>query len=86
MNASKTFMLAAGALALAVANAPVDAHADDKEKCYGVVKAGANDCGNAQGTHSCAGHAAADADGGEWVFVPKGLCDKLSGGSTEPKV
>ena len=57
----------------------------DKEKCYGVVKAGKNDCGNAAGTHSCAGQAAKDNDGGEWVYVPKGLCDKLTGGSTEPK-
>ncbi len=59
-----------------------DAQAADKEKCYGVVKAGMNDCGNASGTHSCAGMAKKDADSGEWVYVPKGLCDKLAGGST----
>lgn len=57
----------------------------EKEKCYGVVKAGKNDCGNATGTHSCAGQAPKDNDPSEWVLVPKGLCDKLAGGSTEPK-
>ena len=62
-----------------------DANAKEKEKCYGVVKAGKNDCANAAGTHSCAGSAATDADGGEWVYVPKGLCNKLVGGSPEPK-
>lgn len=56
----------------------------DKEKCYGVAKAGKNDCGNAEKTHSCAGHAATDGEGGEWVAVPQGLCDKLVGGSLTP--
>lgn len=55
-----------------------------KEKCYGVVKAGHNDCANAAKTHSCAGHAEVDGDGGEWVTVPAGLCEKLVGGSVEP--
>ena len=59
--------------------------ADDKpEKCYGVVKAGQNDCGNAAGTHSCAGQSTVDGDGGEWVFLPKGTCEKLVGGSLTP--
>lgn len=52
----------------------------EKEKCYGVVKAGKNDCANLAGTHSCAGQAKTDGDPGEWVLVPKGLCDKLVGG------
>ena len=26
-----------------------------KEKCYGIAKAGSNDCANLSGTHSCAG-------------------------------
>lgn len=51
----------------------------DMEKCYGVVKAGQNDCA-AMG-HSCAGKAAKDG-GGEWVFTPKGLCAKLVNGTT----
>lgn len=56
----------------------------DKEKCYGVVKAGKNDCANAAGTHSCAGYAATDSDGSEWLALPKGACEKLVGGSLTP--
>lgn len=50
------------------------------EKCYGIVKAGLNDCGNA--VHDCSGGAKADRDGKEWVFVPTGLCSRIAGGST----
>lgn len=53
------------------------------EKCYGVVKAGLNDCQTS--THSCAGTSTADNQGDAWVYVPSGTCAKLSGGSTEPK-
>ena len=53
------------------------------EKCYGVVKAGQNDCQTA--THSCAGTATADNQPDSWVYVPAGTCGKLSGGSSEPK-
>ena len=76
----------AGAVAMAVsgAMAPDTAQAAEKEKCYGVVEAGHNDCANAAGTHSCEGQAKVDGDGGEWLAVPKGLCDRLAGGSTEP--
>ena len=65
---------------------PAESNAAGKEKCYGVVKAGHNDCGNAAGTHSCAGHAEVDGGAGEWVTVPEGLCEKLVGGSTSPIV
>ncbi len=63
-----------GAFALAVAVAPTDAVAQAKEKCYGVSKAGENDCANAAGTHSCAGQSTVDYDGGEWKAVNKGTC------------
>ena len=53
------------------------------EKCYGIAKAGKNDCG-ANG-HSCAGQAAKDGDGKEWIKVPKGTCEKIVGGSLAPK-
>ncbi|RKF18112.1 DUF2282 domain-containing protein [Alginatibacterium sediminis] len=54
--------------------------AADKEKCYGVVKAGQNDCATA--SSSCAGTAKKDAQSDAFVVVPKGLCEKLAGGST----
>lgn len=74
----------ASAVALAMSGAAHNAEAADKEKCYGVVKAGQNDCGNASKTHSCMGHAEIDGDGGEWISLPEGLCEKLVGGSLEP--
>jgi uncharacterized membrane protein len=55
--------------------------ADEKEKCYGVAEAGKNDC--ATKTSSCAGTAKADGQKDAFIMVPKGLCDRLAGGSTE---
>lgn len=54
-----------------------------KEKCYGIAKAGQNDCANLAGTHSCAGEAKVDNDPGEWKYVPKGTCKQLKGLSPE---
>lgn len=68
------------AMASAVAMAPASADSG-KEKCYGIAKAGKNDCGS--GRISCAGSAKVDADGAAFVVVPKGLCERLVGGSLE---
>lgn len=51
------------------------------EKCYGIAKAGQNDCGTA--THSCAGESKKDNDKKEWILVPAGLCEKIVGGSKQ---
>jgi uncharacterized membrane protein len=53
------------------------------EKCYGVVKAGQNDCQTA--TSSCAGTSKTDMQPDAWVYLPAGTCAKIAGGSTEPK-
>lgn len=53
------------------------------EKCYGVAKAGENDCGTA--THSCGALAKTDNDPAEWKYVPKGTCGKIGGKATGPK-
>ncbi len=58
---------------------------EDQEKCYGVVKAGMNDCASSDGKHSCGAQAPTDGMATEWVTVPKGLCAKLVNGSIEPK-
>lgn len=77
----------AGAFAATIAMAGTSAAqshdakpAQDKEKCYGVVKAGMNECGSLDGAHGCASAAKVDGDITEWVMVPKGLCHKLVGG------
>ena len=48
-----------------------------KEKCYGIAKAGKNDCGTA--THACAGLAKKDNAPDEWKYVAKGTCTKVGG-------
>ena len=50
-----------------------------KDKCYGIAKAGQNDCANLSGTHSCAGQNKADNDAGEWKYVAKGTCTDMKG-------
>lgn len=81
-----TALIAAGAFAAVLAMGPQstfaqDAEAAATEKCFGVAKAGGNDC--AGNGHGCGGMSTADSDSGEFVTVPAGTCDKLVGGSTE---
>ncbi|MBE8232200.1 MAG: DUF2282 domain-containing protein [Endozoicomonadaceae bacterium] len=57
----------------------MEASAGSKEKCYGVVKAGQNDC--ATKTSSCAGSSKTDNQKDAFVALPKGLCEKLVGSS-----
>ena len=82
---NKTFMVAAAVATIAVSGAlvsnEVQAAIIGMEKCYGVTKAGKNDCG-ANG-HSCAGNAKVDGDPNEWLYLPKGFCNRLNGGTTE---
>ena len=56
---------------------------NDKEKCFGVAKKNANDCGTA--SHSCAGQAKADGAADEWKFVAKGGCEKMGGKLKKPE-
>ena len=66
-----------------VATAGAASHAmekpKDKEKCYGIAKAGANDCANLSGTHSCAGQSKADNGADEWKYVATGTCKDMKG-------
>lgn len=48
------------------------------EKCAGIVKAGKHDCGTSK--HDCSGNANTDKIPEEWVHVPVGSCEKISGG------
>ena len=52
------------------------------DKCYGVAKAGMNDC--AGGLTGCAGKSQTDNDPTAYVMVPKGTCDKLVNGKLTP--
>jgi len=56
------------------------AHAADAkpamEKCYGVAKAGQNDCAAGAGT-SCAGTQKSDYQGNSWKLVKAGSCTAI---------
>jgi uncharacterized membrane protein len=67
----------AGLLAAGPAQANHHEGAGEKVKCYGIAKAGKNDCGTA--SHSCAGMARTDNDPNEWVSLPQDACEKAGG-------
>ena len=81
-------LVASSALASVLAMGLINAaqaqdSAKDKEKCYGVAKAGANDCANLSGTHSCAGQNKTTMAPDEWNYVAKGSCTKMGGKTAE---
>jgi uncharacterized membrane protein len=55
------------------------------EKCYGIAKAGQNDCSTINGSHSCAGLSKVDKDPNEWKKVPAGTCKKMGGKLNAPE-
>lgn len=89
MNTKKNAMIHSGLLvALSLAGAQV-AFAAPKvpelpsgwEACGGVAKAGMNDCAVKTSLHSCVGMAKTDGEPDSYVFLPKGLCAKISNGT-----
>lgn len=77
-------------LAVGVISISMNAHAVDAtnspqqlEKCFGVVKAGRNDCDTNNG--SCT-PSMIDASPDDWIYLPVGICEKLVGGSTTPGI
>ena len=92
---AKTFSAAvlAGAVATVISAGAMTAlttdgaHAEEKEKCYGVALKGKNDCAAGPGT-TCAGTSTEDYQGNAWKLVPKGTCTTMKTpngmGSLEP--
>jgi len=86
MPTKSSFLAAAGIIALGTM-APDNAASEGrikKEKCYGIAKAGKNDCAAADGSHSCAGYAKIDSAPHEWVLLPHGTCERIIGGLITP--
>lgn len=79
----QALIAAAAASLLSTLLVATPAAAQDKEKCYGIAKAGQNDCANLAGTHSCAGQSKLDMDKGEWKYVAKGSCKTMKGLSAD---
>lgn len=75
----------AAAMAVALSTAAMhqaSAAEMEMEKCYGVAKAGHNDCQTA--SSSCAGTSKMDGEKHAFISVPKGTCEKIAGGSLKP--
>lgn len=75
LRAALAGFIAAG---IAAATQPAFAAKGDNEKCAGVVKAGKNDCGTS--TNACAGQVTKDNNAEAWIFVPAGVCERITGG------
>jgi uncharacterized membrane protein len=75
--AATAFALAAVAAGAAMAQDKSASMKGEKEKCYGVAKAGQNDCEAGPGT-TCAGTAKVDYQGNSWKLVPKGTCTTIT--------
>ncbi|WP_202388815.1 BufA1 family periplasmic bufferin-type metallophore [Pontixanthobacter aquaemixtae] len=80
MNKSNVARIAGIALAAGITAGltmtPAAAQSGGKEKCYGVAKAGKNDCAAGPGT-SCSGTSTRDYQGNAWKLVDKGTCVKI---------
>jgi uncharacterized membrane protein len=71
--------LGLAATAGAASHAAKEPAAKGKEKCFGIAKAGQNDCANLSGTHSCAGQSKVDNGADEWKYVAAGTCKDMKG-------
>ncbi len=80
---AQTALASLFAVGVMMVSEPVEAGKKDMEKCYGIVKAGQNDCQTS--SSSCAGTSEVDAKPTAFIVVPKGTCDKIVGGSRSPK-
>jgi uncharacterized membrane protein len=75
--AAITSLACAAGIALALAvPAQAGPPAPAREKCYGIAKAGANDCAAGPGT-TCAGTSTRDYQGDAWKLVDAGTCEKI---------
>lgn len=79
----RAMIAATAAAVMSLSLVAMPAAAQDKEKCFGIAKAGQNDCASVTGTHSCAGQSKVDMDKMEWKYVAKGSCKDMKGLSLE---
>ena len=79
MNQRIIAVTATALLSTLMVASPAVAQDNPKEKCFGIVKAGQNDCASLTGSHSCAGQSKLDMDKAEWKYVAKGTCKSMKG-------
>lgn len=81
---ASAFAAAVASPALVLAQKPAAPPSFKAEKCYGIAKAGKNDCASA-GANSCGGTSKMNSDPKAWIFVPEGYCERIVGGSKTAK-
>jgi uncharacterized membrane protein len=81
----KQLMAAAVAGLLALGANTALAQKKDQEKCWGMAKAGQNDCGSNKTAHSCAGHSTMDYDPDDFKVVKAGTCVQMGGSLVQGK-
>ena len=76
-----TALSVSAALVAAIATTAVTPHANaaDQVKCFGIAKAGENDCANKAAGHSCAGHSKINYSGQDFKAVSKDKCMEMGG-------
>jgi len=77
------------ALSISITKAESTLTENDREKCYGVAKAGENDCSGTSEDgekQSCPGWSLKDNDPYAWSYVPKGKCLQMGGKYNSPPV
>ena len=83
MVASAMVALFSVPLASGAQSGPAPTPKFEHEKCFGIAKAGKNDCQTANS--SCAGTSKRDKQGDAWIYVPRGTCDRVVDGSLQAK-
>ncbi|HSC29486.1 MAG TPA: DUF2282 domain-containing protein [Vicinamibacterales bacterium] len=76
--------LAAAVAAPALMSGQAQTPSFKAEKCYGIAKAGKNDCAST-GNNSCAGTSKLNGDPNAWIYMPVGYCERIVNGSLKPK-
>jgi uncharacterized membrane protein len=82
VNAAIAGLFALGTAGSALAAGPVKQPAG-YEKCFGIAKAGQNDCGSEYSGHACGGLSAKNNDPNDFKYVKAGTCAKM-GGKMQP--
>ena len=83
-SALATAVAAPALMAAQQAPKPGDKPSFKAEKCYGIAKAGKNDCAST-GNNSCGGSSKLNSDPKAWIYVPAGYCERIVGGSLQLK-
>ena len=78
ITAAIAALTSGGMLAATTAQAAGAVVCAEQERCYGIAKAGKNDC--ATSSSGCSGSAKQDNLKDAWIYVPKGTCQKVAGG------